>query len=611
MVAPRRHAKRRRWVRPVLPVVQVVLWSATRTRRASSFPESRTVAEARRDAQRRCDQIGRISSPSPVFRLSVLETWTLACGRPFGPARTLIKALCMTSAWMLSAGAPGNSTSKRWRVKLALAGCAVLLLTGSLGPVCAQSGRNHPGYESVGSRPEGAPLMAIVALRNQRITIYDADGWILRAPISSGQPGYETPAGIYSVIQKEAEHYSNLYDDASMPFMQRITWSGIALHAGVLPGHAASHGCVRMPYNFAEELFDITKLGMRVIVARNDVSPAPIAHLALFKPKMTDSDIALATPIGDGHADDERSLAMTVDVAAPTTNTPAARRWDLLRSIAAAKAAEAHAAEAKVNAVRLAATRSVLEAGRAAIAVRVAEIAKFKAEAQLTGAQSALEKAQSPEAIKLVEQAKADALTKVADAETRLAAAKVEVQPKADAATHAREEIKAAEEAKKAAIDAAQEATRSLSPVSIFISRKTQRLYVRQGFQPLWDVPVTIRDADQPIGTHIYTALDFTKQGADMRWNVISMHASLDRSDRNTNSGRRHRGDRRAAPLPTDTSSARAAIDRIDVPQDAIERISELLSPGSALIISDEGMSRETGNGTDFVILMSGEPQGG
>ena len=81
--------------------------------------------------------------------------------------------------------------------------------------------------------------------------MYDADGWIFRAPVSSGQKGRETPAGIFSVIQKNAEHYSNLYDDAYMPHMQRITWSGIALHGGVLPGHPASHGCVRMPFDFA------------------------------------------------------------------------------------------------------------------------------------------------------------------------------------------------------------------------------------------------------------------------------------------------------------------------------------------------------------------------
>jgi lipoprotein-anchoring transpeptidase ErfK/SrfK len=84
-----------------------------------------------------------------------------------------------------------------------------------------------------------------------------------RAPVSSGQKGRETPSGIFSVIQKEAEHYSNLYDDAYMPHMQRITWSGIALHGGPLPGHPASHGCVRMPYDFAEHLFSATTLGMR------------------------------------------------------------------------------------------------------------------------------------------------------------------------------------------------------------------------------------------------------------------------------------------------------------------------------------------------------------
>ena len=81
--------------------------------------------------------------------------------------------------------------------------------------------------------------MAIVSLQHQQITVYDAKGWILRAPVSSGQKGRETPAGIFSILEKEAEHYSNLYDDAFMPHMERLTWSGIALHGGVLPGHPA------------------------------------------------------------------------------------------------------------------------------------------------------------------------------------------------------------------------------------------------------------------------------------------------------------------------------------------------------------------------------------
>ena len=119
---------------------------------------------------------------------------------------------------------------------------ALVTLAGDQAGARSSREREARRDDSVLSRPAGRPLMAIVALGEQRVTIYDADGRILRAPVSTGQTGYETPAGIYSVIQKEAEHYSNLYDDASMPFMQRITWSGIALHAGVLPGHPASHG---------------------------------------------------------------------------------------------------------------------------------------------------------------------------------------------------------------------------------------------------------------------------------------------------------------------------------------------------------------------------------
>ena len=98
--------------------------------------------------------------------------------------------------------------------------------------------------------------MAIVSIKSQKVTFYDADGWILRAPVSTGTTGRETPAGIFSVVQKDKDHHSSLYDDAWMPNMLRITWNGIALHGGPLPGYAASHGCVRMPFGFAEKLFD-------------------------------------------------------------------------------------------------------------------------------------------------------------------------------------------------------------------------------------------------------------------------------------------------------------------------------------------------------------------
>ena len=138
-----------------------------------------------------------------------------------------------------------NPKRKQTRLRsahLVVASVAALVAAGD--HAGARSGWSE---RSVESHSAGDPIMAIVSLRNQRITVYDADGWILRAPVSSGQKGRETPAGIFSVIQKAEDHYSNLYDDAYMPHMQRITWSGIALHGGALPGYPASHGCVRLP----------------------------------------------------------------------------------------------------------------------------------------------------------------------------------------------------------------------------------------------------------------------------------------------------------------------------------------------------------------------------
>ncbi len=132
----------------------------------------------------------------------------------------------------------------------------------------------------------------VVALEQQRITVYDAKGPILRASVSSGRDGYETPSGVFTVLQKNREHYSNLYDDAAMPFMQRITWSGIALHGGPLPGYPASHGCIRLPEEFAERVFGMTKLGLRVVIARNDVAPAIASHPVL-------SQLIARVPRGD------------------------------------------------------------------------------------------------------------------------------------------------------------------------------------------------------------------------------------------------------------------------------------------------------------------------
>jgi hypothetical protein len=150
---------------------------------------------------------------------------------------------------------------------------------------------------------------------------------------------------------------------------------------------------------------------------------------------------------------------------------------------------------------------------------------------------------------------------------------------------------------------------REFEPVSVLISRKTQRLYVRQAFEPILESPVTILDADRPIGTHVFTAMERTNSNTDMRWSVVSLDGGRSQSGVVEPQGRA-RGGRDVEPVLTDRDSAKTALDRIVIPQDALDRIAGL-APRSSLIVTDEALSSETGKGTDFVVLLSGEPQGG
>src|SRR5712672_461534 len=463
-----------------------------------------------------------------------------------------------------------NPKRKQTRLRpahLAIAGLAALIAAGD--HVGATDRRSERSVEFIQSRTAGQPIMAVVSLHNQRITVYDANGWIVRAPVSSGQKGRETPAGIFSVIQKEAEHYSNLYDDAYMPHMQRITWSGIALHGGALPGYAASHGCVRMPYDFAARLFDATRLGLRVIVAPTDVTPIEIAHPVLFPPK------------------------------------PGAV------ALAAARMAEADEAARKTDQARLAAGTAFREAAQAMVPVRVAENLKLRAEAQLAAAEAALGAAISAEAKEQAERDKAQAVARIAALQAQLAGAKAELHQKQDAVTRTREAAVIAETARVAAAGAARQAAREFEPVSVLISRQTQRLYVRQGFEPILESPVTILDADRPIGTHVFTAMERTSGDANVRGGVVSLDGGHPHDGVVEPQGRaRGSHDRDAEPMPTDPGGAKTALDRIIIPPDALDRIAGF-APRSSLIITDEALSSETGNGADFVVLLSGEPQGG
>lgn len=145
--------------------------------------------------------------------------------------------------------------------------------------------------------PRG-PVLVLVSLPDQRATVYRNGVRIGVATVSTGKPGFETPTGVFTILQKKREHYSNLYDDAPMPFMQRLTWDGIALHAGRVPGYPASHGCVRLPYAFSELLYGVTAHGITVVIT-DQPGPAPLlADPGVFRPPPPPPDVPmLSTPI--------------------------------------------------------------------------------------------------------------------------------------------------------------------------------------------------------------------------------------------------------------------------------------------------------------------------
>lgn len=127
-------------------------------------------------------------------------------------------------------------------------------------------------------------MVLVVSLDEQRAYVYRNGIAIGVSTISSGKAGKDTPTGVFTILQKNKDHRSNLYNNAPMPYMQRLTWDGIALHGGHLPGYPASHGCVRLPQAFAEKLFGITRFGDSVVVANAKASPASLVHPAVLAP---------------------------------------------------------------------------------------------------------------------------------------------------------------------------------------------------------------------------------------------------------------------------------------------------------------------------------------
>ena len=155
-----------------------------------------------------------------------------------------------------------------------------------------QRTRRHPAKPAAAEKDTGAkpvgPLIIAISIEKQKVRVYDANGFFAESPVSTGMKGHPTPMGVFSVIQKHKLHHSNIYSGAPMPFMQRITWSGVAMHAGVLPGYPASHGCIRMPMAFAQKMWNWTRMGARVVVTPGEMTPASFSHPLLVTQKRSE-----------------------------------------------------------------------------------------------------------------------------------------------------------------------------------------------------------------------------------------------------------------------------------------------------------------------------------
>jgi lipoprotein-anchoring transpeptidase ErfK/SrfK len=377
-----------------------------------------------------------------------------------------------------------------------------------------------------GDMPKG-PLQIVVSIDNQTVTLFSNGVRVAQGPVSTGVASHPTPLGVFSIIEKDRYHHSNLYSAAPMPYMQRITWSGVALHEGLLPGYPASHGCIRMSYDFARKLWPITKLGVRVVVARHELAPIDFDHPKLFRPKLRPAEPAIAISASDG-----RIAAPATMLAQATIADAGSEGTETVPQVSATRpgAAAAHDGEATAT---MPAIPVVPEPGPSGVG------------------------------------------------------GTVKPAPNVDPA-------------KPPPIKAAEEPLKRSGQVAVFVSRKEQRIFVRQAFIPLFDMPVVIEDADQPLGTHVFTAMEVTENGAGMRWNLITVPFEMTAPERRD--ARKKPKEARPIFRQKPPPSAAEALNRIQMPQEAVERISELLIPGSSLVVSDEGLGRETGRYTEFIV---------
>jgi hypothetical protein len=473
----------------------------------------------------------------------------------------------------------------------------------------------HLNKEPFGDIPKG-PLQIIVSINEQQLHLYSNGTHVADALIATGVAARPTPMGVFSVIEKERFHRSNIYSGAPMPYMQRITWSGVAMHEGVNLGHPASHGCIRLPREFAERLFLLHSVGARVFIARPELRPIEFTDPHLFVHKDRPSEpapsarapapvevIKTAQTVDDSRTTDAiapvaelRTSFAGTDSAKPVGAAAAESAIEPNNQVAAVEPADPVPARAEDGKNAPADSAALNEVGDRAATLSAAIQSKRAAASQPTRANetAAQAPAKQPAVTDAAETGRPDPAAPDAGAKPPRAAA-LEAVP-----------MPFAKPAQLAKVAAAKHA-----PITIFISRKAGKIYVRQNFTPLFEAPVTVDQPQRPFGTHVFTAMQYLDDGATMRWNVVSLPGEPPNTARTVQKqpawspkGKQSR-ESAAKPLvdPPSPQMPQEALARIQIPQEVIDQISQMIVPGSSLIVSDQGLGEETGEGTDFIVV--------
>ena len=561
-----------------------------------------------------------------------------------------LKAQCVSSGKTIPVVLKATRISVVW-----FGIAAIALAAAAIDPALAGKKKQKPEKapeESIVNVDTKEPMIVVVSIGQQKVDIYRGTTLVTSSAVSTGNAQHPTFIGAFSIMQKARWHHSNIYSNAPMPWMNRLTWSGTAMHAGIVPGYPASHGCIRLTYAFAPKFFAMSSVGDNVITSRGRPKPTPIEHGALFQPlppptlPMVEKEASvsplqrISTPIPTVVAAAASPVILAKAEMPTTVDSEAHPKVEET----AAPADEAPDAGAEAPSAMTAIEDAAAETESDPYRVHAITPDVGKSQERLAApnpAPAAVQSGEDKAAAKPVAPAPATAepaaAPKPEPAPVEIAVATPDSPPPAAAA-----KVNAGVDA--AAVQAAE--PRSDKPLRMLLTRRTNRdriigvqtlfvslgylpqqnfdgtlgkatitaikafqkangmtengvfndelvkkvyevagkgeppaghLYVRQDYDDVFDLPVSFRNPEEPLGTHVYIALNFAPGDTNIRWVTLDV---------------------------TDGAGPAVPLDRLEIPEDVRQKISERLTPGSTFIVADTSInSAGLPRGGDFVVL--------